>query len=99
MTSTTRNNLPVIVFLTSVGIFVVSQLVINSILNPMGTELQSLNSEKNFLVEENRSMEEEIAKTNSITVIKKLAEKTLDIKAGNTKTVVYLEKSATLAER
>lgn len=55
MTSTrTRKNLPTILFVCSMCTFVLSQLVINAILNPLGKELQSLNSEKNYLVEEKR---------------------------------------------
>jgi len=95
----TRKNIPVIVFTFSMIVFVLSQLVINAVLNPLGTELQNLNREKNFLVEENRAMEEQVAKTSSITVIKKLADKQLDIRAQAQKTIIYLEQSALLAEK
>ncbi|HAM96395.1 TPA: hypothetical protein DCP76_01155 [Patescibacteria group bacterium] len=79
--------------------FVLSQLVINAVLNPLGTELQNLNKEKNFLVEENRTMEEQVAKTSSITVIKKLADKQLNISSQSQKSIIYLEQSALLAEK
>lgn len=95
----TRKNLPVIIFGFSMIAFVLSQLVINAVLNPLGTELQSLNKEKNFLVEENRLMEEQVAKTSSITVIKKLADKQLDIRSQSDKSIIYLEQSALLAEK
>lgn len=95
----TRTNIPVIVFTFSMIVFVLSQLVINAVLNPLGTELQNLNREKNFLVEENRAMEEQVAKTSSITVIKKLADRQLDIRAQSQKTIIYLEQSALLAEK
>ncbi|NMC09210.1 hypothetical protein GYA44_02695 [Candidatus Microgenomates bacterium] len=91
------NNIPAAVFLFSVLVFVLSQLVINSILAPLGVELQSLNKEKNYLVEENRGMEEEIAKTNSITVIQKLADKSLNISSSAKRTVIYIENSDILA--
>lgn len=93
------DNLPATIFVISLVFFGLSQLVINSILTPLGTKLQSLNREKNFLVEENREMEEDIAKTDSITVIKKLSDEKLEISANNTKTVVYIEDSSVLAER
>lgn len=95
----TRKNLPVIIFGFAMIAFVFSQLIINAVLNPLGTELQSLNKEKNFLVEENRLMEEQVAKTSSITVIKKLADKQLDIRSQSGKSIIYLEKSALLAEK
>lgn len=95
----TRKNIPTIVFITSISIFVLSQLVINAILNPLGKELQNLNSEKNFLVEENRAMEEQVAKTNSITVIQKLADSELNISAQANKSIVYLETNSVLAEK
>lgn len=95
----TRKNLPTIVLTFSIAIFILSQLVINAVLSPLGTELQNLNKEKNFLVEENRTMEEQVANTGSITVIKKLADKQLDIRAQNQKSIIYLEQSALLAEK
>jgi hypothetical protein len=95
----TRKNIPAIVFTFSMVAFVFSQLVINAVLSPLGTELQNLNKEKNFLVEENRTMEEQVAKTSSITVIKKLADKQLDIRSQSQKSIIYLEQSALLAEK
>lgn len=95
----TRKNIPAFVFIASMSVFIISQLVINAVLNPLGTELQSLNSEKNFLVEENKTMEEKVAKTSSITVIKQLALAQLDITTQSAKNVVYLEDSAVLAEK
>ena len=89
-------NIPAIVFLFSLLIFILGQLVINSILAPLGKELQALNSEKNFLMEENRSMEQEIAKNNSITVIQKLADETLSLNT-STKSIIYLESDGVVA--
>ena len=72
----TRNNQPsnitTKIFLVCFIIFAASQLVVNSILTPLGTELQSLNTEKEYLLEENRELSEKIAKTNSIKVIQDL---------------------------
>jgi len=91
------NNIPATIFLFSGFVFILSQLVINSILTPLGVELQSLNKEKNYLVEENRGMEEQIAKTNSITVIQKLADKSLNISSSAKRTVIYIENPTILA--
>lgn len=44
-------------------------------------------------------MEEQVAKTSSITVIKKLADKQLDIRSQSGKSIIYLEQSALLAEK
>ncbi|MFA7677955.1 MAG: hypothetical protein WCY00_00355 [Candidatus Dojkabacteria bacterium] len=73
--------------------------MINSILSPLGIQLQSLNSEKNYLIEENRLMEEQVAKTGSIHVIKQLANKELNISSSSEKTVIYIEDSSIIAER
>lgn len=94
-----KQNVPLTVFLFTLLVFILSQLVINSILSPLGIELQSLNSEKNYLIEENRSMEEQIAKTNSIMVIKQLANKELNISSSSEKSVIYIEGSSIIAER
>ena len=94
-----NKNIPLTAFILTVSVFILSQLVINSILSPLGIELQSLNSEKNFLIEENRSMEEEIAKTNSITVIKKLASEELNISSNQSRNIIYVEDTSIIAER
>jgi len=92
-------NLPIGVFLITLLVFTISQLIINSILTPLGLELESLNSEKNYLVEENRSMEEEIAKANSIMVIRQLANKKLNISSDSERVIIYIEDSNVIAER
>ena len=92
-------NLPIAVFLVTLFVFTISQLIINSVLTPLGLELESLNSEKNYLVEENRSMEEEIAKTNSIMVIRQLANKKLNISSDSERVIIYIEDSSVIAER
>lgn len=94
-----KQNIFATLFVFSLLAFILSQLVVNSILAPLGSELQSLNSEKNYLVEENRGMEEEIAKNNSITVIRKLADKTLSLSASNQKSVVYLQEPSIVANK
>ncbi len=93
------HNIPATIFTLAIIAFVVCQLVINSILAPLGSELQSLNSEKNYLVEENRQMEEKMAKTDSITAIQKLSEKSLSISPSKHKTVVYLEEASIVANK
>ncbi len=94
-----KQNMTLTVFLFSLLTFILSQLVINSILSPLGIQLQSLNSEKNYLIEENRLMEEQVAKTGSIHVIKQLANKELNISSSSEKTVIYIEDSSIIAER
>ncbi len=94
-----NRNLPIAIFLGTLAVFTISQLAINSIITPLGLELESLNSEKNYLVEENRSMEEEIAKTNSIMVIRQLANKKLNISSDAERVIIYIEDSGVIAER
>ena len=98
MKTENKKNIFVIIFVFAILCFAVSQLAINSILTPMGLELEALNKEKNYLVDENRSMEEEIAKTNSIIVIQKLAKKTLKISNKNQRTIIYIEDTNIIAE-
>ena len=92
-------NIAASIFVLSLVLFILSQLIINSILAPLGTELQSMNGEKNYLIEENRGMEEEIATSGSITVIQKLADKTLSLSPSNKKTLVYLQEIAIVANK
>ena len=94
-----QNNFFTGFFVVSFAAFVISQLFINSILAPLGTELQNLSTEKNYLVEENREMEEEIAKSNSIVIIQELASNGLNLSSTSSKTVVYLDDTNLVATR
>jgi hypothetical protein len=80
-------------------LFGASQLVVNSILTPLGTKLQDLNTEKDYLIEENRELSEQIAKTNSIRVIQNLSEKKLSLTQENNQTIIYIQDTSLMAER
>ena len=73
-----KNSLFSMLLIASFILFVVSQLVINSILTPLGIKLEELNDEKEYLLEENRVISEEIAKNSSLKVIENLSEKKLN---------------------
>lgn len=91
--------LPLTIFVFSLLFFCIVQLASVTILSPKGKELQNLNLEKEYLLEENRALEQEIAQMSSLTVVKGRAEKDLgmqqaqevvyingtDIQASNTK--------------
>ncbi len=96
-TRTPRTNIVIKGFLVSLLLFGVSQLVMNSVLTPLGVKLQALNTEKEHLIEENRSISEEIAKNSSIKVIENLSEKKLDITQEKQQTVVYIEDTTLVA--
>ncbi|MDD2578051.1 MAG: hypothetical protein PHP96_01520 [Candidatus Dojkabacteria bacterium] len=96
---TKKQNIGLTIFLFSLFTFILSQLIVSSILSPLGIQLQSLNSEKNYLIEENRLMEEQIAKTNSIHVVKELANKELNISSSSERVVIYIEDTTIIAER
>lgn len=86
-----------IMLLLSFSVFLISQLVVNSILTPLGTRLESLNIEKEHLLEENRQMSEEIAKSSSLKVIESLSEKKLSLSQIKAQTFVYIEDSTLVA--
>lgn len=86
-------------FVLSMIMFVAVQLSTNTVLTPLGHTLASLNSEKNQLIEQNRELEQEIAKNSSITVITKYADKKLSLtKTDNNKTI-YATPSTVTAMR
>jgi len=84
--------------LLSFVVFVLSQLVVNSILTPLGSKLESLNSEKEYLLEENRIISEQIAKNNSLKVIENLSTKKLNLTIDKVQTFVYIEDSTLVAK-
>ncbi|MDX9739035.1 MAG: hypothetical protein RBT33_01580 [Candidatus Dojkabacteria bacterium] len=87
------------VFISSLILFGISQLIINSLLTPLGVKLQSLNTEKDHLLEENREISEMIAKNSSIKVIESLSEKKLNLSQEKQQTVVYIEDSTLVANK
>lgn len=85
------------ILIFSFVLFTVSQLVVNSVLTPLGTRLESLNTEKEHLLEENRVISEEIAKNSSLKVIESLSGKKLNLSQTKVQTFVYLEDSTLVA--
>ena len=94
-----KNKLPITILSISLVLFAMSQLVINSILSPLGIELEILNTEKEFLVEENRAMENQIAKLGSIKVVETLTGKRLNISKIEGQEIIYISDTAVIAGR
>ena len=97
--ATRKSNISIKIFTITLLIFGMSQLVVNSVLTPLGVKLQTLNTEKEYLVEENRQISEEIAKNSSIKVIENLSDKKLNLTQDKQQTVVYIEDSTLVANR
>ncbi|MCD4811692.1 hypothetical protein K8R14_03755 [bacterium] len=87
------------IFLITTIVFFVAQLFVNSNLSPLGTQLQNLNSEKEYLVEVNNNINEQLAKLNSIVVVKELAQKQLNFDKGSAQSTLYIQADNVLAER
>lgn len=83
--------------LLSVLTFIVVQLMTNAILSPLGHRLQALNVEKNQLVEENRILEQEIAKSNSVIVIETYSKDKLKLRPGVEKNTVFVNNESVQA--
>lgn len=95
---TFNNRIFSFLLLLSFVIFVLSQLIVNSVLTPLGSKLESLNSEKEYLLEENRVISEQIAKNNSLRVIESLSTKKLNLSIDKVQTFVYIEDSTLVAK-
>lgn len=87
------------IFAVSTIIFFVAQLIVNSNLSPLGTQLQELNGEKDYLVEVNNNIHEQLAKLNSIVVVKELAQKKLKFDKASPQSTIYIQQDKVLAER
>lgn len=94
-----KGNTTATIFAITLVAFCIIQLVINAILSPLGAKLQSLNTEKDHLLEENRSLEEDLASSNSLTVIEHVTEKTLDLKDSSNKRTVYVSDNTVRAQQ
>lgn len=86
-------------FILSTLIFFVAQLIVNSRLSPLGSQLQKLNSEKEYLLEINENIHEELAKLDSIVVVKELAQKKLNFDQHNAQSTIYIQLENVLAEK
>lgn len=95
----TRKNAVVGLFIISSVIFGSVQLYTNALLSPLGNKLASLNTEKNLLIEENRELDQEIAKNSSITIISKYADKKLELKKTDTANTLYATPTTVQASR
>lgn len=85
----TKKTLSLIAVL-SVLLFIVTQLIINSNLNPLGAKLEKLNREKNLLIEYNRQLQEELSYTKSVTVVSEIAEKKLNLTSESNSNMLYI---------
>jgi hypothetical protein len=94
-----KKNLTLKIFILSTIIFFVAQLIVNSNLSPLGSKLQELNSEKEYLVEVNENAHEELAKLDSIVVVRKLAQKKLNFDKHNSQSTIYIQDTNVLAEK
>jgi len=92
-----KKNIFTITLLASFVILVLSQLIVNSILTPLGSRLEALNTEKEHLLEENREMSEEVAKSSSLKVIENLSEKKLNLSVIKAQTYIYIQDSTLVA--
>jgi hypothetical protein len=94
-----NKNFTVKIFVLSTIIFFVAQLIVNSNLSPLGTKLQELNTEKEYLVEANENIHEELAKLDSIVVVKELAQKKLNFDKQDVQSTIYIKTENVLAEK
>jgi hypothetical protein len=94
-----HQNLFSLLALFSFVVFTISQLTINSVLTPLGIKLERLNTEKEHLLEENRNMSEEIAKSSSIKVIENLSVKKLKLSQEMEQTFIYIEDPTLVANK
>lgn len=83
--------------LISTVVFCITQLSINADLNPKGVKLESLNEEKNLLIEDNRQMEKDIADSESIPVITDIAQTKLNLKDNPDQKTIFISDPGIIA--
>ena len=94
-----KKNIFPILLISSFAAFTLSQLVVNSVLTPLGVQLEKLNTEKEYLLEENRDISEEIAKSSSIRVIEQLSQKKLKLSQEIEQSYIYIEVPTLVANK
>ncbi|GAB4157496.1 MAG: hypothetical protein Fur003_1290 [Candidatus Dojkabacteria bacterium] len=87
------NKVLIVLVLVSTVLFITTQIITNAVLSPLGHKLAAYNTEKNLLLEENRELEQQIAKDTSITIIDKYSQENLKLKKTLSKNTVYVNGS------
>ncbi len=98
LTFSLNNLLTIITVISALG-FLITQLITNAILAPMGKKLASLNNERLYLQEYTRQMQEDIALSTSLNTREKLSEKKLNLKPNASKTIVFIETDTVIASK
>lgn len=80
-------------------VFVTTQLVINFVLTPKGIGLEDLSREKNLLVENNRELEQEIARIKSISIIKEITAETMSLSSNPENEIIHITEDSIVAGR
>lgn len=92
-TSLKKSNIFLFIFIISLAVFCSTQLFINSKLSPLGKQLQSLNNEKDLLLQENRELEKDLANSQSITVVEQMTNKKFKLTQTKTNQLIYVTPS------
>ncbi len=79
-------------------LFLLSQLLLNSMLTPQGVRLERLNNEKNILIENNREIAQEIARIRSISIIQEITEEQMNLKPLAENTIIFISNESVMAE-
>ena len=85
--------LTIIVFL----VFLLTQLVVNSVLTPKGIKLEDFSQEKKLLIENNRDLGQEIARIKSISIIKEITSETMELDANAQSEIIYISNESIIA--
>lgn len=83
-------SLPFITLILSLTLFIFTIIYTNTVLSTKGIQLQSLNTEKNLLLQENRLLENDLANAQSITVVQNLTIKKYKLIPTKTNQLVYI---------
>ena len=85
-----HKNIASIVFGIALIIFLGSQLFINAQLSHLGMKLQSLNDEKNALIDDNRKIQQDLATVQSLTAIQHLSQSDKKLTTVKSSQLVYV---------
>lgn len=83
--------------ITTMVVFVITHLVINFVLTPKGIELENLAQEKNFLVENNRELGQEIARIKSISIVKEITSEKMSLESVTESEIIYISNESVVA--
>ena len=78
-------------------LFIGTNIFVNFLLTPKGVQLENLSQEKNLLLEQNRDLDQEIARIKSINIVKEITNESMNLNSSASEKIIYVSDESIIA--